>query len=206
VARQLPCVEEPTRRYAVRPFMLDNLRFAVRLLLKNPGYTLAVVVTLAVGIGANTTVFSFADSLWSRSHAFPDLDRLVAISGSTTHLDSGADSQPTGVSPADFRDWRTEAISLEQLAAWSGWLADLSGEGEPERLTACFVTANFFATLGVRPALGRLFPADANEPGVRQRGHHQPRLVADEDSGAIPTSSAARSNSPRILHRGRDHA
>jgi putative ABC transport system permease protein len=146
--------------------MLENLRFAVRLLVKNPGYTFAVVVTLAVGIGGNTTVFAFADSLWSRSPAFPEIDRLVVISGSVHHLDAGAGSQPSGVSPADFRDWQTEVVNLEQLAAWSGWLADLSGEGEPERLSACLVTANFFATLGVRPAHGRLFPADANEPGA----------------------------------------
>jgi putative ABC transport system permease protein len=156
------------RRLAHRgpAIMLEDLRFAVRLVLKNPGYSLAVVATLAVGIGANTTVFSFADAFWSRSPAFPEIDRLLAISGNAVPGEAGGERQPAGVSPADYRDWQTEVSSLEQLAAWSLWLADLSGEGEPERIMACLVTANFFTTLGVRPEHGRLFSADANEPGA----------------------------------------
>jgi hypothetical protein len=82
---------------------------------------------------------------------------------------SGGGRQPAGVSPADFDDWRREVKSLDHLAAWTGWLADLSGEGEPERLPACLVTANFFLTLGVRPEHGTLFSADANEVGANDQ-------------------------------------
>jgi putative ABC transport system permease protein len=147
-------------------FMLAHLTFALRLLRKNPGYTLAVVVTLAIGIGANTTVFSFADSLLLRPPAFPEIGRLLAISGSVIQREAGGDHQPSGVAPADFNDWRQETTSFVAMAAWSGWMADLSGEGNPERLPGCLVTANFFATLGVRPERGTVFSADSNEPGA----------------------------------------
>jgi putative ABC transport system permease protein len=155
--------------FTQRTSMLENLRFAVRLLMKHPGYTLAVVLTLAIGIGANTAVFSFADGLWSRSPGFPEIHRLLAISGSSAGSGVGGGRQPAGVSPADFDDWQREVKSLDHLAAWTGWLADLSGEGEPERLPACLVTANFFLTLGVRPEHGTLFSADANEVGANDQ-------------------------------------
>ncbi|MCL4176527.1 MAG: ABC transporter permease [Verrucomicrobia bacterium] len=146
--------------------MLDDLKFAFRVLFKYPVHSLVVVLTLAIGIGATTTVYSFAKHLWTPAPDFREIHRLLAIYGTGAGREGGSTQSPGGISPADFRDWQMEVGGFEPLAAWTGWLADLSGEAAPERLCACLVTANFFATLGVRPAWGTFFSNGADEPGA----------------------------------------
>lgn len=140
--------------------MPADFKFALRQLLRQPGYAAAAILTLALGLGANTAMFSFADGLLLRPLALPDLGRLVT-------LWLAPDGQPQSreaVSPADYLAWKSEAHSLHSLAALQNWSADLTGGGHPERLSGARVSGDFFATLGIRPQLGRLFESDAVDP------------------------------------------
>ena len=133
----------------MRPFIGD-LRYALRVLAKSPGFSLVAVIALALGIGANTAIFSVIDALLLRPLAFEDLDRLVLVWGT---LPQG--SEVDQVSPADYRDWSSQSHVFEQMAAYRWWDVNLTGAGEPERVEGCLVTSNFFETLGVKAALGR---------------------------------------------------
>jgi putative ABC transport system permease protein len=146
--------------------MFDDLKSAFRVWFKYPVHSLVVVLTLAIGIGATTTVYTFSQHLWTPAPDFREIHRLLAIYGTGAGREGGGGQSSGGISPADFRDWQMEVGGFEPLAAWTGWLADLSGEAAPERLSACLVTANFFATLGVRPAWGTFFSNGADEPGA----------------------------------------
>jgi putative ABC transport system permease protein len=137
---------------------VQDLRFGVRMLRKNPAFTCAAVLTLALGIGANTAIFSVVNAVLLRSLPYRDPDRLVRASyyrgvvGNYAWVD-------------DFREWRDHAKSFEQIAAFRTDDADLTGSGEPERLTAGTVSASLFATLGVGPALGRDFTLEDDSAG-----------------------------------------
>jgi putative ABC transport system permease protein len=117
------------------------------------------VLTLALSIGANTAIFSFADVIIRRPISLPQLGRLVAASEVATG------SEDTGVSPANFWDLRAECHSLSDLAAYQTMSAALTGQGEAEKLNGVAVTANFFSTIGVQPALGRGFLPEEEQSG-----------------------------------------
>src|SRR5436309_13437068 len=133
--------------------MLDDLRYAFRQLLKNPGFTFVAVLTDALGIGANTAIFSVVNSVLLRPLPFAEAQRLVWLGGWV-----GNDKEQ-GITPADFLDYREQSQSFAQLAASVSETVpvNLSGDGEPERLSGALVTANYLDVFGVKPALGRTF-------------------------------------------------
>ena len=133
--------------------LLPDLRYAARTLLKSPGFTLIAVLTLALGIGANTAIFSVVDAALLRPYPFPEPGRLVQVN-------SLARGQVAAVSPADFLDWQKMARSFTAIAAIDRASMALSGEGPAEEVQGETVTGDFFAILGVVPALGRTFTAE----------------------------------------------
>ena len=138
--------------------LLQDLRYAVRTLARTPGFTLAALVTLALGIGANTAIFSVVNTVLLRPLPYKDPGRLVMIG------DRGADGSPVNVGYATFHDLRDRSRTLSEMAAVRSWNPTLAGGGEAERLSAMRVTWNYFAMLGVAPALGRGFTAAEDRP------------------------------------------
>jgi putative ABC transport system permease protein len=132
--------------------MTMDLKYALRQLAKAPGFTLVAILTLALGIGANTAIFSFIDSWILRPSPFPEIDRLVVLF--ETNKRTGTTNL---VSPADWIDWREKADIFEELATASFASYNLTGSDEPLKIPAFDVSANFFHTLGIKPALGREF-------------------------------------------------
>jgi putative ABC transport system permease protein len=120
------------------------------MLRKNPGFTALAVLALAVGIGANTAIFSLAWALLRKPVTLPDLDRLTMI----VNLAPSQNMNWNPVSPADFLDWQSQSRSFDQMAAYRVANLNLTGIGEPERVIGSFVTANYFNVLGVRVAMG----------------------------------------------------
>lgn len=129
----------------------QNLQYALRQSRKNPGFTAVAVITLALGIGANTAIFSNVNALLLRPFDLPDLNRVVAI-WETVPKENITQAK---AAPANFRDWREQGRSFDQLAAVQGWDANLTGEGIAERAEGYRVTSDFFSLLGIPPMLGR---------------------------------------------------
>ncbi len=141
--------------------LLQDLRYGARILLKQPGFTLVAVITLALGIGANTAIFSLVNSILLRPLPFREPDRLVRLLQASAKL--GLDSW--GVSQADFAAYRDENRSFESIAIFNSTAINLTGEGEPERLPMTNATADFFKVLGASPQLGRTFVEGEDAPG-----------------------------------------
>jgi putative ABC transport system permease protein len=144
--------------------LLQDLRYGLRMLLKNPGFTALAVVALALAIGANTAVFSVAIAFLRKPVALPNLDRLVML----LSLPPGETVNFSSVSPADYLDWKTQSHSYEEIAVWKYSDVNLTGASEPEKLVGVFVSANFFDTIGVQPAIGRAFLPEEEQPGHDQ--------------------------------------
>lgn len=144
----------------------QDLRFAVRTLLKRPGFTFIAVLTLALGIGANTAIFSVVDSVLLAPLPFRNPDRLMVVWASNPELAAKvglADKLP--VSPGAFYDWK-ESKSFEKMAMVRSERLSLTGQGEPELLVATGVSGEFFQVLGTPPLLGRtLLPEDDGPTG-----------------------------------------
>jgi putative ABC transport system permease protein len=141
--------------------LMSDVRYAVRQLVRRPGFTVVAVATLAIGIGANTAIFSVVNAVVLRPLAFEDPDRIVMVW--ENNLERGYDRFT--VSPANFVDWRERGDAFDDLAAYTGGSHTLTGHGAPTRLTVTFVSASLFSVLGVRPFLGRGFASDENDPG-----------------------------------------
>jgi len=142
---------------------MNDLRFALRTLAKSPGFTAVAVLTLAIGIGATTSVYSVVQAVLLRSLPFPSADRLVDIK--LTRQEYRAQGSTGGTSPfVAYRVWRT-VRSFDATAAYIGDDAVLTGLGSAERVMAWDVTASFFPLLGARPLLGRAFILDEDRPG-----------------------------------------
>ncbi len=143
--------------------VLADLRYALRTLARSPGFTAVAVLTLALGIGATTSVYSVVQAVLLRSLPFPRADRLVDIK--LTRQEYRAQGSTGGTSPFDaYRVWRT-ARSFDATAAYIGDDAVLTGLGSAERVMAWDVTASFFPLLGARPLLGRAFMPEDDRPG-----------------------------------------
>jgi len=138
--------------------LTQNLRYAVRLLGNNPGFALVVVLTLALGIGANTAIFSVVYSALLRPLPYREPGKLFHLGESRIQADNSTDGAQ--VSYPDYLDWKRTAKSVQSFAAYSGDAFTLAGNGEPKNIFAAQVTPSFFATLGVKPALGRDFLED----------------------------------------------
>ena len=138
----------------------QDLRYAVRSLRKNPAFAAVTGITFALGIGANTAIFSLADAILTRPVSLPDLDRLVAVVERTPPSED--DEQ---LAPANYLDVKAGVKSFTDLAAYRYWSATLTGQGEPAQIECVRVSANFFTLVGERAALGRSFLAEEQEPG-----------------------------------------
>lgn len=143
--------------------LLADVRYAMRTLRRAPGFTAVAVLTLALGIGANTALFSVVYAILVRPLPYEDAERVVRLDD--VPRDADADSE-TRTSYPNFADWRVQARTFEAIAAYDGWSATLVGQGEPERLDAASVSASFFQVLGVRPALGRFLVREEDAPGA----------------------------------------
>ncbi|MBV9924269.1 MAG: ABC transporter permease [Acidobacteria bacterium] len=139
--------------------LLQDLRFGVRMLWKRPGFTAVVVLTLALGIGANTAIFSVVNGVLLRPLPYRTADRLVFLSEWSQQVPNMSVSYP------NFLDWQAQTTSFEALAAFRSNGFVLTGAGEPERLTAREVSQQFFPALGVAPALGRDFLPEEDKTG-----------------------------------------
>jgi predicted permease len=140
--------------------MFQDLRLGLRMLLKNPGFTAVIVLTLALGIGANVALFSVVNSVLLNPLPFPEPDQLVTIDQSKPNFDMGAVPYP------NFRDLQKENRTFSAMAISRGFAFSLLGAGEAERVTARLISADFFSVLDVKPALGRTFAPGEDEPGV----------------------------------------
>jgi predicted permease len=143
--------------------LLQDLRYGARILLKNRSFTAMAVLTLALGIGANTAIFSVINGILLRPLAFHDPDRLVMLWTDNPAWQLGFHKIPA--TPADLPEWRATATSFEQLAAFKSDPADLSNGGDPERVGGVDVSANLLPMLGVQPLLGRNISAEEEQPG-----------------------------------------
>ncbi|HEV8236051.1 MAG TPA: ADOP family duplicated permease [Gemmatimonadaceae bacterium] len=139
-----------------------DLRHGVRLLRRSPAFTILAVLTLALGVGATTAIFSVADPVLFRALPFPNADRLVIVG------ERDADGRMSNVGYATYADLARESRTLERAAAVGSWQVTLDGSGVPERVNGQRVSASFFSTLGVRPALGRDFVTDEDTPAANQ--------------------------------------
>ena len=137
-----------------------DLRHGLRILRTSPGFTAVAVLTLVLGIGANSAVFSVVDGVLLRRLPFPHSDRIMTL----WTVYPGVDDTLQEVSPPDFCDWREESRSFASMAAYERFVWNLAGDPEPVRVRSARVSGDFFAVMGVHPALGRpLLPADDHE-------------------------------------------
>lgn len=140
----------------------QDVRYAARMLLKNPGFTFVAVISLALGIGANTTIFSVVNGVLLRALPYKDSQRLVAIYGTN----AGATVGRMPLSYPDFTDYKKQAQTMEYIAAFEDSGTSLiSGGDEPERIIGADVSAELFPMLGAKPELGRVFTTEEDQPG-----------------------------------------
>ena len=150
--------------------LLQDVRYASRILRKSPGFTVLAILTLALGIGANTAIFSVLDAVVLRPLPFVAPNRLAHLTGKFALGDQA------GISPPDYADYRAANRTFEQMAVlnYEAQISNLSGEGRPEQVTTSIASWNLFNALGIRPLLGRTFaPADeqAEQPQVAILGN-----------------------------------
>jgi putative ABC transport system permease protein len=143
--------------------MLQDLRYGARMLMKKPGFTLVAVVTLALGIGANTAIFSVVNAVLLRPLPFKEPERVVMVWHKGVEA-AGGDYTPMAV--ADLLDWRAQSHSFDAIAAFNYASFNVTGREAPERVLGAGVTANFFTALGVEAASGRTFLPDEDRAGA----------------------------------------
>ncbi|HVH71451.1 MAG TPA: ABC transporter permease, partial [Candidatus Dormibacteraeota bacterium] len=141
----------------------QDLRYGVRMLGKNPGFTVVAILTLALGIGVNTAIFSCINAWIIKPLPYPESDRLMVFA---THDKKNGWTGEHVTSPADFFDFQKQNSSFEQIVAWVGAGLNLTGDGHPELVDGGRVTWNFFDTLGAKPLLGRTFTPDDDRSGA----------------------------------------
>jgi putative ABC transport system permease protein len=142
--------------------LLQDIRYGVRTLVRNPGFTAIAVLTLALGIGANTAIFSVVENLLLRPLPYPQAERLVEIAN--TYLPQ---IPKAGLSPGDYADWKRQNSSFSEMGAYAKVLQgfNLSGEGEPQRVQAAYSDSGLFPMLGIRPVAGRSFLPEEDRAG-----------------------------------------
>ncbi len=144
--------------------LLKDIRYGVRSLLKHSGFTAIAVITLALGIGANAAIFSVVNAVLLRALPFPNPDRLVMI-----WEDASFAGFPRNTpAPANFADWKAQNQVFEETAAIADRSFNLTADGEPEKIEAYAVTANFFPMLGIKPTLGRAFLPEDDKPDANK--------------------------------------
>jgi putative ABC transport system permease protein len=147
--------------------MFTDLRHAIRLLRKAPGFTLIVVLVLTLGIGANTVIFSIVNGVLLKPLPFADAQRLVAI-------DTTVRNEPDDTAYLDFLDWRAQATTIDRIAAYATAAATLTGHGDAQSIPLAVVTSDLFPMLGVAPIQGRVFG-----PGDDARGAARTAIISE---------------------------
>jgi putative ABC transport system permease protein len=142
----------------------QDVKFGFRMLLKSPGFTAVAILSLALGIGANTAIFSLVDAVLLRPLNFHDPDRLAMIWEDATEIGFPRNTP----APANYADWKAQNQAFEDIAAMSDQGFNLTGDREPERVQAKQVTADFLPMLGVNPLHGRFFLEDEDRPGANK--------------------------------------
>ena len=180
-------VEQAKERYRERRTtrwldeLTQDIRFAVRMLVRDRGFALTVVVVLALGIGANAAIFSVVDALMLRPLPFHEPDRLVMIWEDASQVGFPKNTPAAG----NYFSWKERSRTFSGMAATRGSTANLTVDGPPEFIMGRRVTANFFDVLGVQPALGRAFTEDddrtATEPRSSATGSWQRRYNGDRE-------------------------
>ena len=138
---------------------MQDIRFGARMLAKNPGFTAIAVLTLALGIGGNTAIFSIVNGVLLNPLPFPHADQLVALHESKPNFPRGSVSYP------NFLDWRRQNHSFSSMAVARRYVFSLTGRGEAEQVVSEFISADFFSVLGLRPLMGRTFKSAEEQPG-----------------------------------------
>jgi putative ABC transport system permease protein len=141
--------------------LLQDIRYGIRLIAKSPGFAAIAILTLALGIGANTAVFSVVNGVLLNPLPYPQPDRLVAVYTKTKQFDHSSISYP------NFLDWVRDQHSFSALAAYRGDDYNLTGMGEPQRVSAEMVSASFFPVLGINPVIGRQFRPEEDHIGAQ---------------------------------------
>lgn len=139
-----------------------DIRYGLRMMRKAPGFSATAILTLAVGIGVTSAVYSVCDAMLWKPIALPQLESLVIV------LERGQDGADdwNNLSPADFEDIRGDSTTLENIASWQGGQANIVGsDGQPEGVSQILVSANFFDAMGVKPVRGRAFETGEDQPG-----------------------------------------
>src|SRR5271163_4697402 len=177
--------------------LIQDLKYAARVLLKSPGFVLIAVLTLALGIGANTALFSVVNGVLLRPLPYPRPSELVVLSEKTANFESSSISYP------NFLDWQRSNSSFTSIAAYRGDDFSITGSGEAERVRVGMVSANFFEILGVSPTRGRSFAGGADQRGfvaaqVRLCAGHRWKEHHDEWRRLHRNRSGAREFSARI--------
>jgi putative ABC transport system permease protein len=144
--------------------LIQDVRYALRQLRKSPGFTAVAVITLALGIGANTSIFSVVNGVLLRPLTFKDPDRLVRV-WHVPPAKSFPGMTTFSVSAANYLDWERQNHVFEGMAIYTFHGFTLTGSDKPEQVDACAATSGFFSTLGVQPMLGRVFSSEEDQPG-----------------------------------------
>ncbi len=144
--------------------LLDDTRYALRVLRKSPTYTLTAIAALALGIGANTAIFSVFSALLLHSLPYGNPSSLVIPWEDAAEIGFPRNTP----APGNFSDWKTKIPAFEDVAATDTYDANLTGEGEPEKIGAAAVTGNLFSVLRVQPYLGRVFRPEEDRPGANR--------------------------------------
>ena len=152
--------------------LLSDLRYSLRLLRKSPAFTAIAIATLALGIGANTAIFSAVDAVLIRPLPYTDPDRVVLVWEDNTAAGFARNTP----APGNFTDWNRMQQSFSAMAATRGGSASVASDGPPEQILGRRVTQNFFDVLGVRPAIGaRILTAEFQRRKPRRRSHSAPQ-------------------------------
>jgi len=138
-----------------------DIRYGIRGLAKRPVLTIIAIVTLGLGIGANSAIFSTINALLLKPLPFPDPERIVAVWEKVP----SRGMERNEVAMANYLDWNAQSQAFEHLGFYRWWSTNLTGSDSPERVQGFLVTANFLDIVGVKPMLGRGFSADQNQPG-----------------------------------------
>lgn len=144
---------------------IQDLRFGLRSLRKSPGFTVIAIITLALGIGANTAIFSIVNAVWLKPLPFPEPDRLLYINSGFSNQKNVA--LPFAMSYPDFLDWRAAAKSFSGIACYHDDSFTLTGLDQPLHVSGDTVSGDFFSVLGIPPLLGRGFTREEEKPGTR---------------------------------------
>src|ERR1700732_90294 len=156
----------------------QDLKHSVRMFLHAPGFTITAILALALGVGANTAIFSVINTVLLRPMPYPEADRIVFF------MNVYPQGSGTGTSPAKFNFWRAQTQSIQDAAAWRFGVANYNSGGAPEQIQATQASADFFKLLGARVLYGRTFSQDEDLPRgpdvvVLTQGFWQRRFGAD---------------------------